>query len=104
VWGGGDVATHFRFDIIFLVVFIDRNKTSSSYSTTNLGQGGLFRSQESRRLIVSSVFVQVVIFLLDDNLEVVLGACSPPLDGCVGIDCVCMYKVFLLRVCDMEFF
>jgi hypothetical protein len=48
---------------------------SSSYSITNLGQGGLFRSQMSYRLVVSYVVVQVVVFLLDDNSEVVLGAC-----------------------------
>jgi hypothetical protein len=37
----------------------------------NLGQGGLFRSQLSRRLVVSSVVVQVVVFILDDILKVV---------------------------------
>jgi hypothetical protein len=36
-----------------------------------VNQSGLFRSQPSRRLVVSSVVVQVVVFLLDDNLEVV---------------------------------
>jgi hypothetical protein len=37
----------------------------------NLGQGGLCMSQLSRRLVVSSVVVQVVVFLLDDILKVV---------------------------------
>jgi hypothetical protein len=46
-------------------------KDKSSYSITNLGQGSLFRSQQSRRLVASSVVVQVVVFLLDDNLELV---------------------------------
>jgi hypothetical protein len=47
---------------------------------TKLRQSDLFRSQHSRRLVVSSVVVQVVVFLLDDILEVVLGACSLPFD------------------------
>jgi hypothetical protein len=37
----------------------------------NLGQGGLFQSQYSCRLVVSSVVNQVIVFLLDDILEVV---------------------------------
>jgi hypothetical protein len=48
--------------------------SSSSYSITNLGQGGLFQSQHSRQPVASSLVVQVVVFLLDDTLEVVLGA------------------------------
>jgi hypothetical protein len=44
------------------------------------------------------VVVQVIAFLLDDNLEAVLGACSPPFYELVGTNCVCMYKVVLLRV------
>jgi hypothetical protein len=40
----------------------------------NLDQGGLFRSQLSYRLVVSYVVVQVVVFLSDDNSEVVLRA------------------------------
>jgi hypothetical protein len=68
------------------------------YSITNLGQGGLFRSQLSCRLVASKVVVQVVVFLLDDNSKVVLGACCLPFYEHVGTTCVCMYKVFLLRV------
>jgi hypothetical protein len=71
---------------------------SSSCSITNLGQCGLFQSQQSCLLIVSWVVIQVVIFLLDDKLNVVLGACSPPFYECVGTSCVCVHKVFLLRV------
>jgi hypothetical protein len=52
--------------------------SSSSYSITSLGHCGLFRSQLSYRLVVSYVVVQVVVFLLDDNSEVVLGACCLP--------------------------
>jgi hypothetical protein len=44
---------------------------ASWYSITNLGQDGLFRSQHSRCLVVSSVVVQVGVFLVDDILEVV---------------------------------
>jgi hypothetical protein len=50
--------------------------SSSSYSITNLGQGGLFWSQHSRHLVVFSVVIQVVVFLLDDNLNFFEGACS----------------------------
>jgi hypothetical protein len=46
------------------------SSSSSSYSMTKLGQGGLFRFQDSRRPVVSSV---VVVFLLDGILEVVQG-------------------------------
>jgi hypothetical protein len=41
--------------------------SSSSYSNPNLGQGCLFRSQLSYRLVVSYVVFQVVVFLLDDK-------------------------------------
>jgi hypothetical protein len=44
------------------------------------------------------VVVQVVVFLLDDNSEVVLGACCLPLYEHVGTTCVCMYIICLLRV------
>jgi hypothetical protein len=57
----------------------DSVMSSPSYSITNLDQGALFRSQLSYRLVVSYVIVQVVVFLLDDNSEVVLGACCLPL-------------------------
>jgi hypothetical protein len=70
---------------------------SSSYSITNLGRGGLFRSQQSCRLVISWVVVQVVVFLLDDNLEVVSGDCCPFYEH-VGANCVCRDNVFLLRV------
>jgi hypothetical protein len=50
----------------------------SSYPISNLGQSGLFRPQHSRRLVVSSVVVQVVFILLDDNSEFALGACCLP--------------------------
>jgi hypothetical protein len=46
------------------------SSSSSSYSITKLGQGGLFRFQHSRRPVVSSV---VVVFLLDGILEFVQG-------------------------------
>jgi hypothetical protein len=74
------------------------SSSSSSYSITNLGQGGLFRSQLSYRLVVSSVVIQVVVFLLDDNSEVVLGACCLPFHEHIGTTCVCMYMICLLRV------
>jgi hypothetical protein len=64
----------------------------------NLGQGCLFRSQHSRRLVASSVVVEVVVFLLDDNLKVVLEAYSLPFDESVGTNCVCKYTVFLLKM------
>jgi hypothetical protein len=64
----------------------------------NLGQGCLFRCQHSRHPVLASVVVQVVIFLLDDILEVVLRACSLPFDECVGTKCVCTYKFFLLKM------
>jgi hypothetical protein len=35
---------------------------------------------------------------LDDNLEVVLGACCLPFYEHVGTTCVCMYIICLLRV------
>jgi hypothetical protein len=47
---------------------IHKTVSSLSYLITNSGQGGLFRSQHSRRLVVSYVVVQVVVFLLDDKL------------------------------------
>jgi hypothetical protein len=71
---------------------------TSSYSITNLGQGGLFRSQLSYRLVVSYVVFQVVVFLSDDNSEVVLGACCLPFYEHVGTTCACMYIICLLRV------
>jgi hypothetical protein len=40
--------------------------------------GWPFRSQLSYRLVVSYVVFQVVVFLLDDNSEIVLGACCLP--------------------------
>jgi hypothetical protein len=49
-------------------------------------------------LIVSKVVIQVVVFLWDDISEVVLGACYLPFSERVGTNCVCMYKVFLLRL------
>jgi hypothetical protein len=58
--------------------------SSSSYSVTNLGQGDLFRFQLSYRLVVSSVVVQVVVFLLDDNLVLVHGVCCLPFAERVG--------------------
>jgi hypothetical protein len=67
------------------------SSSSSSYSIANLGQGGLFRSQLSYLLVVSYVVVQVVVFLLDDSPEVVLGACCLPFYEHVGTTCVCMY-------------
>jgi hypothetical protein len=77
---------------------IENGTESSSYSITNLGQGGLFRSQLSYRLVVSYVVVQVVVLLLDDNPEVVLGACCLPFYEHVGTTCVCMYIICLLSV------
>jgi hypothetical protein len=62
-----------------------------------LGHGGLFRSEHWRRLVVSYVVIQVVVFLLDDNSEVVLEAYSVPFDEPFGANCVCVYKVFLLK-------
>jgi hypothetical protein len=75
---------------------------TSSYSITNLGQGGRIRFQHSSRLVISSVVVQVVVFLLDDNLNVVYGACSPPFDECVGPNCVyvCLQSFYLKHSCS----
>jgi hypothetical protein len=42
-----------------------------SHSITKLGHGGLFHSQHSLHLELSLVVVQVVVFLLDDILEVI---------------------------------
>jgi hypothetical protein len=47
---------------------------------TNLGQGGLFQSQHSCHQVISSVVIQVIVFLLDNNLKVALRACSLPFD------------------------
>jgi hypothetical protein len=68
-------------------------QTSSSYSTTNLGQSGLFRSQHSRRPVISSVVAQVVVFLLDDILKVVHGICSVPFDEHSGTNFFSTYTV-----------
>jgi hypothetical protein len=65
------------------------DSVSSSYFITKLGQGGLFRHHHSHHLAVSSVFVQVVVFLLDDNLKEVYGASRLQFDEHVGTDCVC---------------
>jgi hypothetical protein len=54
---------HFAYCIVLL------RSSSSLYSFTKLGQGGLFRYQHSRHLVVSSVLVQVVVFLSDNILE-----------------------------------
>jgi hypothetical protein len=45
------------------------------------------------------VVVQVVVFLLVDNSEVVLGACCIPFYEHVGTTCVYMFKICILRVC-----
>jgi hypothetical protein len=86
-----------HFSRLKLVPNSSSSSLSSSYCIMNLGQGCLFRCQHSRHPVVVSVVVQVV-FLLDDILEVVLRACSLPSDDCVGTKCVCMYKVFLLKI------
>jgi hypothetical protein len=39
-----------------------------------------------------------VVLLLDDNLKVGHGACSPPLEERVGTNCVCMCKVLQLMI------
>jgi hypothetical protein len=64
----------------------------------NLVQGVLFLSQLSCRLVVSYVVVQVVVILLDDNSEVVLGACCLPFYEHVGTTCVCTYIICLIRL------
>jgi hypothetical protein len=64
-----------RYEVI---IRFKSSSSSSSYSITKSGQGVLFRSQHSYRLVVSSLVVQVVVFLLDGILEVVYGACSLP--------------------------
>jgi hypothetical protein len=43
----------------FTFLYKMSSSSSSLYSITNLGQGGLFRSQLSYRLVVSKVVVQV---------------------------------------------
>jgi hypothetical protein len=68
--------------------------SSSSHTITNLGHGGLFRSQLSYRLVVSSVVDQVVVFLLDVILEVVQKACSLSFDERVGTNRVSLYFFF----------
>jgi hypothetical protein len=78
--------------------------SSSSYSITNLGQGGLFRSQLSYHLVVTKVVIQIVVFLLVDNSQVVLGACCLPLYEHVGTTCDCMYIICLLREFFLNFF
>jgi hypothetical protein len=56
----------------------------------NLGQGGLFWPQHSYHLEVLSVVIRFVIFLLDDMLEVVQGACSLLFIERVRTSCVCV--------------
>jgi hypothetical protein len=75
-----------------------RGTSSLSYSIRNLGQGGLFRSQLSYLLVVSYVVFQVVVFLSDDNSEVVLGACCLPFYEHVGTTFVCVYIICLISV------
>jgi hypothetical protein len=81
-----------------LVSFHRDSPYSSSYSITNLGHSGLSLFQHSHYIVFSSVVVQVVVFLLDGNSEVVQGACCLPIDERVGTNCVCRYKGFLLRM------
>jgi hypothetical protein len=56
--------------IISLEVAVEATPFTIVIFHYELGQGGLFRSQISRHLVVCSVVVQVVVFLLDDNLKV----------------------------------
>jgi hypothetical protein len=63
--------------MVGLIWTSDQPVTSAStiIVITNLGHGGMFQSQHLRRVVVPAVVVQVVVFVLDDNLKLVLGAC-----------------------------